>query len=200
MMQNFARTSMFHFLFILSAVLLSISGFANAQEANSSAPIIAQTIEPEDNPLEDVPEEYIEEALNFFDRCEAEPRFNRHYNCECLSSNYLDKRIEVGSDMGSNGILLAIEKTCADATLAAGYYYEQCLNNHSLISTDNVSIGDYCECFGNEYARIYESFDVEPNSETFIAVQTRAMVACKNPELSRRVYQYVPKTRIKNQP
>lgn len=178
--------SIHHVFTLFFTCIFILSSPALAQEIPSANPE-ASKARPEAYDLKNVPDEYIEEALNFYDHCEATPKLNQHHDCQCLSAVYLDKRIEYGPDVGQTSIIMDIEEKCPDATNAAGMRYQECLNNQMLTSK-TMPIEEYCTCYANEYARTYERYAPEPNSQTFIAIETQAMITCQNPELGRRLY------------
>ncbi len=169
------------------AILALIMMFCTTPTHAQSLPDTDRTLPPEAYDLKNVPDEYIEEALTFADYCEGRESMRQHYNCQCLSTKYLDKRIEGGDRIGRSSIMLAIEEKCADATEAAGVRYQECLGNATLMGV-NGDPEEFCQCYANEYAKIYERLSPEPGSTMFVAIQSRAMMHCQNPELAKRFY------------
>lgn len=156
--------------------------------ATSSA---AQTPAPADNSYENVPDEYLAEADAFHAECATTAKMNHYYDCECLTVKYLDERIKRGKTAADSSIMQAIQEQCADATEAAGYLYNQCLGDPMIPA--EIPAEEFCTCYANTYATLYERYGAEPNSQTFVEVQTEAMVTCRNPNLAKRLYPYHPK-------
>ena len=112
---------------------------------------------------------------------------HQYYNCECLSLEYLKKRID-DPKATRNSIVLSINKMCADATIAAGHAYKQCLTNASLTPGRDMPPEKYCQCYANTYAKLYENAGQAPGSNVFVELQTQAYVACQDPEMAKRLY------------
>jgi hypothetical protein len=164
-------------------------GFAQTPTTSSKPPATAQTAKPD--PYADLPEEYIEEAEKFYNECQTNDNMSRYYNCECLASKFLDKRIMAGPEVLNDIIVQSITHECADAAGAAGQEYQSCLENAPMMPA-NIPIEEYCTCYANTYAKLYEKYSLGPSSNTFIKLQTEAHISCQNPDLAKRLYPYKP--------
>ncbi len=176
--------------FLLSFFLIFALPPASAEESLGdtlkNAPA-AQT-KPEINPYADIPDEFIIEAREFYDMCNTTANMFQYYDCKCLATKFLDKRIEMGPDIGKDSITMAIERECPDASEAAGYEYGQCLGQASLLPKGTIPLEDYCMCFANTYARLYENMSAGPSSTTFINLKAQAYTMCQDPKLEKQLY------------
>ncbi len=190
--------------FMMSALcLIAFSGIQSAGAQSIAKELLEDTPRKETPPpqtqtppapkndLDDVPDEYIEEAISYNEYCHS-TSISRHQNCECLAARYLDKRIEMGPEVDESSIMLAIEGKCPDATEAAGHHYNQCIANGPIMPGE-IPLEEFCECFANTYAKLFELYKLKPNSRTFVHVQTQAMVTCRDPQLAKKLYPYQPR-------
>ncbi len=138
----------------------------------------------------DLPEKFIKEAHAFYDQCANEGGLNTHYNCKCLATKYLDKRIELGPKEQESIILMNIVRSsdCADASVIAGFEYEGCKMRGALMPP-NISVEDYCSCYASTYARLFEQSGVEPGTLNELNLKSQAYVTCENPVLGKQLYQ-----------
>lgn len=187
--------SVFHHLLVLAFVLLTVAPSLAADSLPpAAAPALEDTLntsprqqQPEANPYANLPQEYIDEASAYYAECERTFTMRQYYNCKCWATAYLDKRIELGPDSHHDNIRMAIQHDCIDATAAAGYEYEQCLNNGTIMP-QNIAPEEYCSCYANTYAKLFEMVRASPNSQVFMHLQTQAYIACKDPELAERLF------------
>jgi len=130
--------------------------------------------------MDKVPDEYIEEAMAFYDVCAGDNVQNEYYNCECLSLAYLDERKKQGRLGTASSIRSAIINECRDAVGAAGSVYTNCLAraNGFEPGTDPEK---YCECVANTYVETLNKTTPRVNSTTIVSYQTMAYAACSNP-------------------
>ena len=179
-------------LFVLSLVLIAAAApfRAWAQPQAQQQPQAGKPA-PAPNPFANVPDAYFKEADAYRDECENKPSMHQYYNCDCLSLEYLKRRIDHPRDT-KNSIVLAINRTCPDATEAAGHEYQQCLRNSSLAPTTSSSPEKYCECFANTYAKLFEKSGRPTGTNTFIDLETQAYIACDNPDLAKKLYPDAP--------
>ncbi len=194
--------------FIFSTIIACIVAFTTGPGAalaqESAAPIQpllpSETTPPpsqaaapaqaaENGAFANVPDSYFKEADAFKAYCEGRPSMRQYYNCECLSYEYLEARIK-DHKASNNTIFLNISKKCVDASEAAGYEYQKCLDNAPMMPP-KIPIKKYCECFANVYARMFEESGAAPSSNTFVGLQTQAYVACQNPELAKKLFSSV---------
>ena len=140
------------------------------------------------DPYADLPEEYIQEAQNYFHLCETTGSMYLYYNCKCLASKFLDKRIELGPKASNTSIALKISNECADATQAAGYEYKQCIQ-HGPMMPPEIPLEEYCSCYANTYAKLYEQGSSGgPGSRTSVNFRTQAYIMCHKPEVAKKLY------------
>lgn len=139
----------------------------------------------------DIPDEYIAEAVAFNERCEADIDMRMYKDCDCLASKYLDERIKRGPQAGVASIAMFIEEACPDATEAAGIKYQTCMSSGPMMPP-KIPLEEFCQCYANTYAKLFEAYSPEANSRTFVALGTRAHVMCSNPEAARKLYPGMP--------
>lgn len=139
----------------------------------------------------EIPTEYIDEALAFRDKCEMRADMKKHYNCECLSVKYLDQRVARGASANESSIMLSIESECKDGTFVAGSMYNQCMAGR-VRYPGKRPLDEFCECFGREYAKLYELSGLSASGKAHVAIRTRAVTGCFDPNLSRQLYSYAP--------
>ena len=171
------------FCLILTALA---PGPAHAQQeqlqtpADLTAPIMPKADDKLLPSLDDVPDEYIEEAYQFGERCKQDTQMRQYKDCECMAAKYLDRRIAGREKIDSASILMSLERDCVDATEAAGVHFDKCMANGVMTPTD-IPIEDYCTCFANTYVELFEAIRPEPGSGAFIKLQTRASMTCREP-------------------
>ena len=124
-----------------------------------------------------IPEAYIDEAETFYQYCEYEDRLRVHHDCECLAAQFLDKRIANGVQASRKSIMAKIDRECIDASEEAFNQYTQCKAN-TLLLPKKVDAETYCTCFGNEYAKIFETKRFEANAKNAVRAQTGAHSLC----------------------
>ena len=166
-------------LFILmvcgaSAFLPAMPAYAqsNAQQPNS---------EQRDS-LDEIPDEYLIEANDYYVECANNFTMQQYYNCECLSLAFLDKRIEVGPSVHASSLKFALRTECRDAINAAGPVYEDCLRAAYRFKR-SVDPEKFCECVANTYVEAMNSAAPEINSRNIVSYQTFAHARCRDPNL-----------------
>ena len=129
--------------------------------------------------LDDVPDEYIIEADQFYDSCQRNYSMKQYYNCECMSVAYLDERIAQGPLTPPSQIELSISSQCRDAVGAAGPTYNQCLSkaNRFEPGTDPEK---YCECVANSYVKLIDTYKPVIDSRSIVAFGVEAYSQCGN--------------------
>ncbi|MCB1531898.1 MAG: hypothetical protein KDJ35_03410 [Alphaproteobacteria bacterium] len=176
----------------LSFLLISLTclgaRIAPAQDAGElllDAPVSQQSTA--ENEEEDIPDEYFDEAIGFLEQCQAKPQLQSHYDCECLSSSLLDLRIKTGPDVNTSSLLLQLDGKCKSAVNLAGAEYEQCMTSY-YAQPKGVPAEKYCSCFANTYAKMFERSPAKPSAKLSVALHQRASLACRDPELARKLY------------
>ncbi len=194
----------FYFIFITSQVFTAPLSFADdksqeilgffgeqlVEEMEQSGKTPAEMFKPKNEYLE-IPTAYIDEAIAYGEKCAANPQMTQYYNCECMAVRYLDERVEVGPDTNESLIALKIDNQCRDGTQAAGVMYSKCLRG-GLRPPEGMDLDKFCSCVGNTYAKLYENGRSSMSSGLYIAMRSRSITACQNPDLSRRVYSLSP--------
>lgn len=174
------------FFLILHSVVILLFPLASAVLAADVLPAQApQSAKPD--PYANIPDEYIREAQSFYGQCASSSSMYMYYNCKCLATKFLDQRISLGPSIRRNTIQMNINTECLDATQTAGYEYQNCLNNATLV-LKRRDPEEYCECYANTYVRLFETMKMAPSSKTFEALQTQAYVTCDNPERAKALY------------
>jgi hypothetical protein len=154
-------------------------------------PAFAQTSAPKtERPFAKLPDWYFEEADEVRSSCESNSATNQYYNCECLSRRYLEERIKAPGAPGDY-LLENVTTRCIDATGAAGNEYENCMSSLPLIPIKSKP-QDYCTCYANTYAKLFERYKIGINSTVMVQLQTRASVSCSDPAFGRQLYSYTP--------
>ncbi|MGB4107996.1 MAG: hypothetical protein WBK55_09425 [Alphaproteobacteria bacterium] len=183
------------FAFFLGLAILA-SACAGAQEPGpADRKTLEETLKnaPTQTPSDpnlymDLPEEYIQEAQKYFSLCERTGSMSLYYNCKCLASKFLDRRIQVGPKASMTSIALSITGECADATKAAGYEYQECVKNATLMPLD-IPVEEYCACYANTFAKLYERDNRSgPSSKAFVHFQTQAYISCNDPETAKKLF------------
>ncbi len=137
--------------------------------------------------LSDIPDEYIEEAMGFNEECKTTPHLSQYYNCDCLSSRYLDMRIERKDKISGSSIRLNIENQCKSAVNTAGVRYGECMSSIAMLPND-IEAEPYCECFANTFATLYGMSKRKPGPQLNIAIHERASISCRDPQLAKKLY------------
>ena len=182
----------FFYFLLLSLIIFS---FASPSLAQQEGPVLSEPSDLDDllsrpktqaykpmsdpEPYKDTPREYLEEAEAFHGKCESDSRFYQFYDCQCLSVKYLDERIKSGPERAQNSIILALQRECKDGTYAAGVEYERCMKNGTLLFARGKTPDEYCACFGNEYAKLYEKYNVTPGTYGMVEVASQAHLNCQ---------------------
>ena len=155
-----------------------------AQEA-SAPPAVQDQNTP--SGLDDVPDEYLIEAQNYYESCEADGNISAYYDCRCMAAQYLDTRINAGPEMQPSSIELAIGPGCMDSARIAGNTYNECLTRAPVLPL-NQTVEEYCTCYANGFARIYKRSGFELSSKSKIKLQAQAAIICKDPAMGRKLY------------
>lgn len=100
----------------------------------------------------DIPDEALADMQNFHEECLVHYDLSAHYDCDCLSSRYLEERIKAGPNQSRQQIMLDISGECLDIARAAGRGYERCQSSGALNYNGGMSPEEYCECAGRNYA------------------------------------------------
>ena len=166
------------FLLLLSCItMLALPPQTQAQSLPESAQGDDRFLPPEAYDPTNIPDAWIDEAMNFNTYCKSTYKMSQYYNCDCLSVRYLDKRVEGGYKLGASAIMMQLEKECLDTANVAGSMRGRCMANINMIP--NIDDAEtYCDCVGNEYAKFFEDNKIEPNSKNSIRIQSHVMGRC----------------------
>ena len=158
-------------------------------EALLSAP--QEESAPGNNPYEDVPDDYLREAIAYQEECESSSKMSNYYDCRCMSAEYLDRRIEMGERATPSAIKLSIGTICADGTGIAGDLYEDCRSDFARDADfePGTDPEEFCSCYGNTYAKLYESYGKVLNSNDHVRLMTTSRLVCSRPERAQRYLQ-----------
>jgi len=126
----------------------------------------------------EVPDAVIVEAKIFEQYCRTQANFSPYYNCECLAAAFLNERIKQGPEAARSSVMLQIENNCYDATQAAGIQYDTCMGN-ALLLPRNIQPEDYCTCYANTFAVIFENMKVKISPPNIMRVQTESHTECR---------------------
>lgn len=177
-------------ILLLTLLLLAFASaplYAQESQTVLSPPETTEEAPETPSPYEDVPDEYLIEAQNYFESCEADSNISQYYDCRCMAAQYLDERIKTGPKTAPSSITMEIGRGCMDEASIAGNTYEECLSRAPVLPK-NMSVEKYCSCYANSFARIYSRSGVELSSKSKIKIQAQAGVICEDPALGRKLY------------
>ena len=138
--------------------------------------------------IDEIPDEFIQEAISFSENCKSNAEMSRHHDCECMRTRHLETRLQFPF-LSATAIVTRVQADCVDATGAAGFIYLQCLRSNPLFKPPQLTLEQYCACAGNQYAAIYR--DEKPGSSPRIKmrIHQRALTDCRDVVKSRPFYQ-----------
>ena len=129
----------------------------------------------------EVTEKQMEEAQGIYNWCKNKKDIATKVDCECLASEFLQKRIEVGPIVGKDIILGNLDVKCKNLVGIAGQQYQQCMS--SSHSTYGVEQKKYCECYARAYTKGYETKKANQGPKMNKAFAKQAISQCNKPEL-----------------
>ena len=177
-------------LFFLCAFIWTIGAQPLAQDSIDALLGKPKKVEKKaapSNDLSDIPDAYFAEAKAYNDQCRGTPHLNNYYDCDCMAARLLDQRIQRGPDVNQSSILLKLGGKCKNAANMAGSEYSKCMTSYFNLPK-NIPAEEYCSCFANTYAKIFELSNAKPSAKLSMAIHKRASLSCKNPELAKRLY------------
>ena len=124
-----------------------------------------------------VPQSVLDDAQDFFRYCEVSASLKSHYQCQCWAKRYLDEAINLGPGYQRDDVVRVINNDCLDIPRMAGMSFEQCVGQ-SFVKPDGKSMEEYCECYGNEYARNISEGTMSMSSRKISAARSLAIEAC----------------------
>ncbi len=130
--------------------------------------------------MDEVPDEYLQEADAYFGKCSTDYVTKQYYNCACASSVLLRERILLGPTVPQTTIMGRVLGECFDAINTAGPIYDKCLRrvSHFKPGTDPEK---YCECVANTYVEAMNLQKPSIKSETMVRYEVFANTRCMNP-------------------
>ncbi len=129
----------------------------------------------------DIPQAVLDEAEEFYEVCQKSYAYQPHYNCECLSTRFVDERIRLGPDTSQSQVISTIRSECIDAAASSGFAYDQCMMTGSLTYTGGeMTPEEYCECVGNNYAILIANMNTKGiSSRTVESAMGSALSRCQ---------------------
>ncbi len=178
---------LFLFVLVLTALIfMPMKSNATSEPTQIETISTEATSPPEKNPFDNVPDAFFREADNFRAECYGDVVRGWYYNCECLAYEYLEARIK-NPKVPKSSITLIISNKCVDASGAAGFQFDQCINSRAPKDRSKES-EEYCTCFANTFARLFEQSGAAPSTSLYGYLQSQAMIACHDPSLARQLY------------
>lgn len=126
-----------------------------------------------------IPDEYIEEADNYFGICRQDYVTSQYLNCACMSTALLRERIERGPLIPQNRIVMDISDECFDAINTAGPTYEKCLRN-AYTFKPGTDPEKYCECVANTYVKAMNLYKPTIRSSNMVKYEVFANSKCRD--------------------
>ena len=168
------------FLYFLVCFFIAVSLFTASAYAQKAELLKTDDEEQKEIPLEEIPEEVIEEAFALQAKCESDAKYNEFLNCECLGAKMMDERLKRGPKADADLIFIDIQKDCKDGTNAAGRQYRSCLGSGSLLPP-GVETKPFCECVARTYAKFIETKGTRvPRAMQQMKMQSAARQRCYN--------------------
>lgn len=137
--------------------------------------------------MSDIPDEFIDEASQFGEDCRNHHEMPMYFDCRCMGVKFLDARMELGASASKSEVQNRLGKACKDGTGIAGQLYERCLNDF-VNAPENVGPEEYCSCYGNTFAKLFEDWPSLLTQSAKVALTSKAQLICQNPEAARRIY------------
>lgn len=148
---------------------------------------IPEPVDPDKKPLpfesyDDIPQEALDDAHDFYEYCKKDLRLPTHYNCECWGSRYLEERIKLGPLASRSSVMMNINKECINIEGAAAYGYKRCQGYGSTTYDGGLDPEEYCECIGNNYALLLQQErGFYMSGKKMNALFTSATLRCRKP-------------------
>lgn len=166
----------------------------NSDTEDATSPSVAATMhdtpEPENKikstsrpDPENATEEQVKEAESVYEECIENRRMSLWVDCECLSSKFLELRIERGPDKPKDLLVAyASQRTCRNVEGSSRLEYTRCMEGSSF-NYYEFEPEDYCQCYAREWGKLYEESDGVKIDETEKGyLRARARAYCKEPD------------------
>lgn len=126
-------------------------------------------------------DEQLEDIQQFYNSCTGNYHLSSSYDCDCLAARYTEKKLAQGGEfLSRQEILLQINNTCPNVEGSAGKMFQKCMVLGAPYGY-NGSDDDYCECFANNFAKLYEEYGGGTDSSAMIRLQSHARLQCRRP-------------------
>ncbi len=135
--------------------------------------------------IEDIPTEVLQDAKRFESYCTNNTLIKRHYNCECLSSKYLDQRIIDGPDAHFTVVMSKIMDQCFDIPAAAAHGYDRCIGTGSMTYDGGMDPEEYCQCVANNYALLVQRSKGAISGRITSHAMSSATLRCQTPPVGK---------------
>ncbi len=130
----------------------------------------------------EVTETQMKEAESIYAWCKGDYDVSRQLDCECLASEFLQKRIEEGPILGRDIILGSLGGKCKNLVESAGVQYQQCMSGAAVKKTYGIERKKFCECYARAWTKNYEAQSGNFNPRMKISFGVKAIGQCKRPE------------------
>lgn len=130
----------------------------------------------------EVTETQMKEAESVYAWCKGDYDVSRQLDCECLASEFLQKRIEEGPILGRDIILGSLGGKCKNLVESAGAQYQQCMSGAAVKKTYGIERKKFCECYARAWTKSYEAQSGNFNPRMKMSYGTKAIGQCKRPE------------------
>lgn len=127
----------------------------------------------------DIPDEALADMQDFHKECEAHYDLSAHYDCECLSSRYLEERIKAGPNESRQQLTMKLSGECFNIPGAAGRGFDRCQASGSLNYNGGMSPTEYCECVGRNYAILVQRTKGGLNRRKINSIMSSALLRCR---------------------
>ncbi len=130
-----------------------------------------------ENELQKINPAYLAEMDQVYNICATSSLYATYYDCKCQAVKFLDQRIKLGPSLPIESLMMRINTECANIPDLAGYAYNLCTKNLSLLHYKDKDFAPFCECFANKFAKSYAR---EPmlSSRHVQMLQKNAYAAC----------------------
>ncbi len=96
------------------------------------------------------------EAEEIFSWCEEKSDVNRYMTCDCLVSEYLEKRIELGPTASRFDILGELQGRCKNVSGTIEREHTLCIQESGFADTGGYELKPYCECYAHRWGKLFE--------------------------------------------
>lgn len=156
-----------------------------AENINSCLKDEDSMIEQPDRVKIEVTEVQMKEAESIYNWCKGNYDVSRELDCECLASEFLQKRVEEGPMIGRDIILGSLGGKCKNLVDTAGAQYQQCMSGAAVKKTYGIERKKFCECYARAWTKNYEAQTGKFNPRMKMSFGVIAIAQCKKPDAYR---------------